>query len=323
MANTVTENTVSIKRRRERKLNNKETTSKSLRKRIYTYRYFYLMFLPVFIAFLIYNYIPMVGVLISFFDWGIFGPQEFVGFDNFRTLFQSNMFWRSFRNTLVISLANLFLSIFFSVGLALLVDEIIGTRFKKLTQTIIYIPHFLSWVVAASLFTMILSPQSGMINNVIKMFGGDPIYFLANDKWWTYIFLFINRWKETGWGTIIFIAAMTGIDQEMYEAAVIDGASRLQRVTNITLPSIKNTILVVFILNLAKVLNVFESVWVLQNAMVINVSDVIGTYVYRIGIENSDYGLSTAAGVFKSLISLVLITITNKVSKKINGEGIL
>lgn len=323
MANIATENAVSMKRERKRKPIKKETSSKSLGKRIYAHRYFYLMFLPVFIAFLIYNYIPMVGVLISFFDWGIFGPKEFVGFDNFLTLFQSNMFWRSFRNTLVISLANLFLSIFFSVGVALLVDEIIGTRFKKLTQTIIYIPHFLSWVVAASVFTMILSPQSGMINSIIKMFGGDPIYFLANENWWTPIFLFINRWKETGWGTIIFIAAMTGIDQEMYEAAVIDGASRVQRVLNITLPSIKNTILVVFILNLAKVLNVFEPVWVLQNSMVLNVSDVIGTYVYRIGIENSDYGLSTAAGVFKSIISLVLITATNKISKKINGEGIL
>lgn len=305
------------------KTNEKRIKRKKLLKQIYAYRYFYLMFLPVAIAFLIYNYIPMAGIAIAFFDWGIFGAQEFVGFDNFITLFQSNMFWRAFGNTLYISLFNLILSLICSVGLALLIDEVIGTKFKKLAQTVIYIPHFLSWVVVASVFTMILSPQDGIVNNIITMFGGDPVYFLANDKWWTPIFLFINRWKETGWGTIIFIAAMTGIDQEMYEAASIDGASRLQKVLKITLPAIKNTILIVFILNLAKVLNVFEPVWVLQNSMVLDTSDVIGTYVYRIGVENSDYGLSTAAGLFKSIISLVLVLVTNKISKKINGEGLL
>lgn len=307
----------------------KETTNsslikkKSLSARIYEYRYFYLMFAPIFILFLIFNYIPMIGIGISFFDWGLFGANEFVGFDNFKTLFQSNMFWRAFRNTLTISVTNLLLSMVFSVGLALIIDDLIGKKFKKFAQTVLYIPHFISWVVVASIFTMLLSPQSGVVNKIIEALGGDSVYFLVDKGWWTPIFLMINRWKETGWGTIIFIAALTGVDQEMYEAAKIDGAKRLQRIFYITLPSIQNTILIVFILNLAKVLNVFEPVLVLYNSSVLEVSDVIGTYVYRMGIINQDYGMSTAAGLFKSVVSLVLVTFANKFSKRINGEGIL
>ncbi|WP_243156242.1 ABC transporter permease subunit [Clostridium sp. C2-6-12] len=300
-----------------------ERNKTSLKTRIYQYRYFYLMFLPVFIAFLVFNYIPMVGILIAFFDWGLFGVNEFVGFDNFKTLFQSTAFIRAFGNTLYISLLNLVLGMICSVGLALLIDEVRGKHFKKLTQTIIYIPHFLSWVVIASVFSLILSPQDGIVNAFLGLFGVDSIYFLADEHWWTPVFLFIERWKGTGWGTIIFIAALSGVDPSMHEAATIDGATRFQRVLHITLPAIRNTILVVFILELAKVLNLFESVWVLQNAMVLDKADVIQTYVYRIGVENSDYGLSTAAGLFKSVISVVLVLITNKVSKKVTGEGII
>jgi len=298
-------------------------SKKSLGKRIYEYRYFYFMFLPVFILFLIFNYIPMVGIGISFYDWNIFGDKVFIGLENFRNLFQSNMFWRSFRNTLSLSFINLLLSMIFSVGLAVMLDDLVGKRFKKIVQTILYIPHFLSWVVVASIFTMFLSPQNGIVNKIIEAFGGNPIYFMVDKSWWTPIFLLINRWKETGWGTIIFIAALTGVDQEMYEAAKIDGATRLQRIKSITLPSIQNTILVVFVLNLAKVLNIFEPVLVLYNSSVYDVSDVIGTYVYRMGILNQDYGVSTAAGLFKSVVSLILVTASDKFSKKVNGEGIL
>lgn len=265
----------------------------------------------------------MVGIAISFYDWGIFGANEFVGFDNFKALFSSNLFWRSFRNTLFLSFTNLILSMVFSVGLAIMLDDLIGKRFKKFSQTVLYIPHFLSWVVVASIFTMFLSPQDGVINKIIEALGGKSIYFMVDESWWTAIFLLINRWKETGWGTIIFIAALSGVDQEMYEAAKIDGATRMNRIIFITIPAIQNTILVVFILNLAKVLNIFEPIFVLYNSSVLDVSDVIGTYVYRMGIINQDYGMSTAAGLFKSVISLILIIMSNKISKKIKGEGIL
>lgn len=299
-------------------------STKPLSKRIYQYRWFYVMFIPVFICILVFSYFPMVGILYSFTEYTPFTKvPKFIGLENFRTLFASKQFWRAFYNTLEISFVNLVLSIVFSVGLALLIDEIKPVKFKKLTQTVIYIPHFISWVVVASIFTMFLSPKNGIVNEIIKLFGGDPIYFLTKEQWWRPVFYIINRWKETGWGTIIFIAALAGVDMEQHEAARIDGAGHIQRVLYITLPSIAGTILVVFILNLAKVLNLFDSVWVLQNSMVLSVSDVIGTYVYRLGITSADYGLSTAAGLFKSVVSVVLVTLANKLSKKVNGEGIL
>lgn len=305
------------------KVENHEKGNVPLHIRIYHYRWFYVMFLPVFISILVFSYFPMVGVLYAFTEYSPFTKPVFIGLENFKTLFESPAFWRAFRNTLQISFTNLVFSMVFSVGLALLIDEISGMKFRKLTQTVVYIPHFISWVVVASIFTMFLSPKNGIVNQVITLFGGEPIYFLASDKWWRPVFYVINRWKETGWGTIIFIAALAGVDQEMHEAARIDGASRVQRIIYITLPAISGTILVVFILNLAKILNLFDSVWVLQNTMVTGVSDVIETFVYRLGITSADYGLSTAAGLFKSVVSVILVTLANRFSKKINGEGVL
>ena len=297
---------------------------KPLKTRIYKYRYMYLMYLPVFLVFLVFEYIPMAGILIAFTKYTPFTQiPEWIGLDNFRTLFGSSIFWRSVGNTIVISSVNIVLSITTCVGLALLIDEIKLVWFRKVVQSILYIPHFISWVVVASIFTMILSPQNGLINAVVETFGGEPIYFLADESWWRTCLWVIDRWKGIGWGTIIYIAALTSVDPELHEAATIDGANRVQRIWHITLPAIAPTILVVFIMDLAKILNIFESVWVLQNSAVLGVSDVIGTYVYRIGITNAQYGLSSAAGLFKSLISVTLVTLANRASKKIRGEGIL
>lgn len=300
------------------------TKSQKYLRKVKKYGPFYIMFLPVLIFLICFNYLPMLGIRIAFYDWGIMGPVEFLGFGNFQTLLKSSVFQRAFRNTLQLSLLNLILGMFFSVFFALLLNEVNNLGFKKLSQTILYLPHFLSWVVVASIFTMILSPDGGMINNIREtVFKKESIYFLTEGKMWRPIYLFINRWKETGWGTIIYLAALTGIDQELYEAASIDGAGKIKQTWYITLPSIMNTILVVFIMNLAKVLNVFESVFVLQNALVMDTSDVIGTYTYRLGLLSSDYGMSTAIGLFKSTVSLVLVTIANFLSKKIKGKGIL
>ncbi len=296
---------------------------KRLLRNIKKYRPFYFLFLPVFVLYLLFNYIPMIGIGISFFDWGMFGPVEFVGLQNFKDIFSSSMFWKAFRNTLVLSFSNLFIGMFFSVGLALLMNEIGRLRFKKLVQTVLYLPHFLSWVVVASIFYLILSPQGGIVNEFIKLLGGDPVYFMISEDWWTFIFLFVNRWKETGWGTIIFMAALTNVDPELYEASSIDGATRLKQTWHITLPAIQNVILVVFILNVAKVLNVFEPVLVMYNPIVYDISDVIGTYTYRMGLLNQNYGPATAVGLFKSVVSLVLVIFSNKMSKRIKGEGIL
>ena len=264
----------------------------------------YLMFLPVFLSLLVFHYFPIYGIKYAFTDYTPFKEPTWVGLANFEYLFSSKRFWQAFRNTVELSLVKLVLGMVFSVGLALLIDEVRSVGFRKVTQTIVYIPHFISWVVVASIFTLFLSPQSGMVNAIITSLGGEPIYFLASDKWWRVVFYLLNLWKETGWGTI-------------------DGAGHFQRVWYISIPAISVTILTVFILNLAKVLNLFDSVFVLQNDSVIKSSDVIGTYVYRLGITSADYGVSTAAGLFKSVISLVLITVANRLSKKMKGEGIL
>lgn len=304
--------------------NNKRLSKREkIMKNMVKYRYFYIMFLPVLVLLLLFNYLPMAGIRIAFYEWGLFGPVEFVGMENFQTIFKSNMFLRAFFNTLNLSFVNLILSMICSVGFALLLNEVKAIKFKKLTQTVLYLPHFLSWVVVASIFTMLLSPQGGIVNETIKAMGGEPIYFLVSEEWWTPVYLFINRWKETGWSTIIFMTALTAVDQEMYEAASIDGATRLKQTWYITIPAIQNTILVVFILNLAKVLNVFESVLVLYNPMVYDVADVIGTYTYRAGLLNADYGTATAVGLFKSIVSLILVALANYLSKRIKGEGIL
>ena len=292
--------------------------------RMYKYRYMYFMYLPVFLVFLVFNYIPMVGVLIAFTKYTPFTQiPEWIGFKNFEQLFVSDIFWRSVKNTLIISSVNIVLSITTCVGLALLIDEIKTIWFRKVVQSLLYIPHFISWVVVASIFNMILSPQDGLINGIIEAFGGETIYFLADSDWWRPCLWIIERWKTIGWGTIIYIAALTAVDNELHEAATIDGANRLQRIWHITLPAISPTILVVFIMDIAKILNIFEPVWVLQNDAVLPVSDVIGTYVYRIGITNAQYGVSAAAGLFKSVISVVLVVTANRISKKIKGEGIL
>lgn len=297
---------------------------KPLRVRFYKYRWMYLMYLPVFLVMLVFSYIPMAGIVIGFCNYTPFSVKpEFIGLKNFQTLFASALFWRSFKNTVLISSVNIVLGMTTCVGLALLIDEIKSVWFRKVVQSVIYIPHFISWVVVASIFTMLLSPTSGLINGVIEKLGGQAVYFLADEKWWRPMLWIIERWKGIGWGTIIYMAALTGVDQEMHEAARMDGATRLQRVLHITIPAISPTILVVFIMDLAKVLNIFEPVWVLQNPAVLSVSDVIGTYVYRIGITNAQYGLSTAAGLFKSIISVVLVTMANRASRKIRGEGIL
>ncbi len=290
---------------------------------IYHYRWFYLMFLPVAVSLFVFHYIPMYGIYYAFTDYTPFKEPTFVGWANFEYLFSSSRFWQAFRNTIQLSTVHLILGMVCSVGLALLIDEVTNLKFRKVVQTVVYLPHFISWVVVASIFTLFLSPQSGFVNAIISALGGTPIYFLASEKWWRICFYILNVWKETGWGTIIYIAALSGVDQEMYEAATIDGAGHLQKVRYISIPAISVTILTVFILNLSKVLNLFDSVFVLQNDSVIKTSDVIGTYVYRLGITSADYGTSTAAGLFKSVISLVLITFANWLSNKIKGEGIL
>ena len=313
----------------------------SVGSRMYKYRWFYLMFLPVVVVLGVFFYAPMFGIRYAFSTFKLkhittgVGPDYTTGLGNFKELFASETFHDAFRNTLTISIVNLILAMVCSVGVALLINEIQNAWGKKIVQTVLYLPHFLSWVVAASIFMLILSAGTdatgadvtnvGFVNAIMLKLGfiSEPIDFLTSTKTWRTVYYIMNRWKETGWGTIIYLAALSSISPDLYEAAEIDGAGRIKQTWYITLPALMNTILVVFILNLAKVMNIFESVFVLYNPLVYSVSDVIQTYTYRVGIGNNDYGYSTAIGLFKSVISLILVTFSDFVSKKIRGYGIV
>jgi len=300
-----------------------------LRQKLYNDRMYYLMFLPVLLFALVFNYAPMAGILLSFTKFkstSIDGPQ-WIGFDNFENLFvgiKADMFWGSFANTIFLSVTNLILATILTVIISLLLNELVSRKGRSFVQTILYLPHFMSWVVVASIFTILLSPSEGFINNILAFLGNpEPIYFLADEEWWTPIYLFINRWKETGWGTIIYLAALTTINPEQYEAAEVDGAGKLRQVLLITLPALTTTILIVFILNLGKVLNLFESVFVLQNPLVYDTSDVLTTFAYRVGFKDGNYGLGTAIDLFKSFIGLLLVLGTDALNRKIRGSSVL
>lgn len=307
-------------------------TSKSLKTRIYKYRGFYLMFLPVLVFAIIFFYLPMFGIRYAFTNYNGIKEPAFVAFDNFKKMFNMPGFWSAFTNTLEISIVKLVLTTFVAVVVSLFLNEIINIHFKKVVQTIIYLPHFLSWVVTASLFSLILAPSSfGLINTFLVKIGvidsNEMIYFLGSSKWWRGAYYIINLWKETGWQTVIFMATLAGMNMELYEAASIDGAGRWGKMRYITFPALANTILTVFILNLAKVMNLFESAFVLQNDAVLDTANVLETYIYYQSFNSGaipNYGYTTAVGLFKSLVGCVLVLICNQWSKKVrDGRGIV
>ena len=308
-----------------------EIRKKQLSLRIWNNRGYYLMFLPVLVFLIIMYYWPMLGVRYAFYDYKPVGTPAYVGFKHFQKMFATKDFWRAFTNTLELSIVRLIITNVSAVIVSLFLNEMKNLFAKKTLQTIIYLPHFMSWAVVASIFSLFLSPSStGMINGLLRdigILGPDDknIYFLANKAWWRPIFYFINIWKETGWGTIIFLATLSGINPELYEAADIDGASRMQKIRFVTLPALTNTIITVLILNLAKVLNMFEPVFVLYNSAVYDKSDVIATYIYRQTFMNKmpNYGYSTAVGLFRSLVGCVLVLLCNWLSKKTRGRGII
>ena len=304
---------------------------KPLGMRIWNNRGYYVMFLPVLIFVLIMHYWPMLGIRYSFYDYKPVGTPTYVGFAHFTKMFSTPAFWTSFKNTLELSIMKLLITTFASVVVSVFLNEMGNLLAKKTLQTLIYLPHFMSWAVVASIFSLLLSPSStGMVNGWLKDLGilaqaDRGIYFLAESSWWRPIFYIINIWKETGWGTIIFLATLSGINPELYEAADIDGATRMQKIWYVTMPALANTIITVLILNLAKVMNMFESVFVLYNNAVYDVSDVISTYIYRqtFAIALPNYGYTTAVGLFKSLVGGALVIICNYASKKTRGRGIV
>lgn len=295
------------------------------------YKGFYLLFLPVLVFTIVFHYLPMFGLWYAFTDYKGVRAPKFVGLENFEKMFAAPGFWTAFWNTLYLSIGKLLLTTFLAVLISLLLNEITCMPFKKTAQTIIYLPHFMSWVVAASIFALILSPsREGLVNSFLVKAGilpaGSEIYFLGNKSWWTPVYFLVNVWKETGWQTIIFLATLSNISPELYEAATMDGANRWDKMRYVTVPALANTIITVLILNLAKVMNLFESVFVMQNDAVVQQSDVLQTYIYTQTFNSGalpNYGYTTAVGIVKSLVGCFLVLVCNYASKKVRGRGII
>ena len=298
----------------------------TLRRRIYNHRYFYLLALPGVTFYLLFKLLPMWGQLLAFFNYspkkGIFG-SEFVGFKNFTDFFNNKYFGLMLRNTLVMSAMNLLFYFPIPILLALLINEARSVGFKRVVQTVVYMPHFLSWVVVAGLTFFVFSTDVGIINKFIVQTGGKAKSFLTDKHLFWWVILGQNIWKEAGWGTIVFLAAITQVDPGMYEAAIIDGASRMQQVVFITLPSIVPTIVTLFIIRLGSALDVsFEQVLLMKNALVREVAEVFDTYSYNVGIQQGNFSIAVTVNMFKSVVSMALVILSNKAIKAMGQEGI-
>ena len=284
-----------------------------------------LLVLPV-IYFIIFKYIPMSGIIIAFKNYNIFDgiwKSEWVGLDVFRRMFAMKDFGRALRNTLMLNLMDLIFSFPSPIILAIFLNELHNVAYKKISQTLLYLPHFMSWVIIGGIVNQLFATNTGMVNNIIVSLGGEPIPFLTNKWYWLVTYLFAGIWQSAGWNTILYMAAITGIDPNLYEAASVDGAGRLRKIFSITLPSIKSTIVVLLIMKVGQMMTIaFERPYVLGNALVTEFSDVISTFVYRIGIQGNQLSLGTAVGFFQSVIGLTLIVIANGVAKKSGENGI-
>ncbi|CAM3987882.1 ABC transporter permease subunit [Paenibacillus alkaliterrae] len=297
-----------------------------LGKRMFRDRYLYLLALPGLLFFLILKFVPMGGIVIAFQNYshyiGIL-KSPWVGFDHFIRLFTGDQFWLLLRNTMAISLLNLFFFFPLPIIISLLLNELRSNRYKRVIQTIIYLPHFLSWVIIVSLTFLMLSVSQGVINQVIEMAGYDKYPFLTEPKIFWLMLTLQSIWKDAGWGTIIFLAAMASVDPQLYEAAKMDGAGRLRSMWHVTLPAIRNVVVILFILQLGNIMDVgFEQVFLMGNGAVSNVAEVFETYVYRMGIQQGQFSFSTAVGLFKSAIGLILVVMANYMSKKMGEEGV-
>jgi len=290
------------------------------------HRWLYLMMVPSLIFFVVFMYWPLWNSQIAFKDFkpllGVEG-SPFIGFQHFVAFFKSFYFSQLITNTVIFSLMRLVFGIPLAIILALALYETCFNRFRGFVQTISYMPHFLSWVIMYGVLLVLLSPGSGMVNEAIKASGGEPIAFLTSPDWFRVVVIGSDIWKETGWGTIIYLAALMSLDQSLFEAAAVDGASRLQRIWHISLPGIAGVIVVVTLLRLGTILDGgFQQIFVLYSLPVYSVGDIIDTWVYRQGVLEFQFSLATAVGLFKGVIGLVLVVSANKLAKKLAGSGI-
>lgn len=283
------------------------------------------MFVPVILVLGIFCYAPMYGLIIAFKDYsivdGILG-SPWAGLKHFRTLFTAPSFSEVFTNTVKISFLRILFGFPAPIILSLLLNEIKCAWYKKTVQTVSYLPHFLSWVILSGILISFLSPTTGLVNQIITRLGGEAIYFVTDTDYFVPMLIATGIWQSAGWNTIIYIAAISNINPELYEASIVDGANRFRRVMHITLPGIAPIISIMFILNTGNLINAgFDQVFNMYNQAVYRVADIIDTYVYRRGIEQMQYSFSTAVGFFKNLISFSLVVTANIITRKINREG--
>ena len=290
------------------------------------YRELYLMLIPVIAYYVVFHYAPMYGAQIAFKDYkfnlGII-RSPWVGFEHFQYLFSLRSFKEIFRNTILISTYKLIFGFPAPIILAILLNELRIIPYKKAVQTISYLPHFLSWVILAAIFTQLLSPSTGAVNILLTKLGFDPIFFLGDKSWFRSVLVFTSVWKGVGWGSIIYLASIAGINPEIYEAAIVDGAGRMRRIWHVTLPGLTPVITILLIFAIGRLtLDDFDQIFNLYNPSVYSVGDVISTYTYRKGLIELQYSFSAAVGLFQNAISLVLIVIVNWVTKRFNEYGI-
>lgn len=298
----------------------------STKKYFWSNRYLYLLLLPCIIYFIVFNYIPLYGLILAFKDFkfskGILG-SAWVGLENFRYLFNLDTFYSVLKNSLFLSILRLILCFPIPILLTLALNEVPFFRFKRFLQTSLYLPYFISWVVIGGILVNLLSPSWGIVNGVIKAMGETPIFFLGKADYFRGLVVVSSIWKNAGWDTIIYLAAISSINPELFEAATIDGASRLQRIWYITLPGIRGTIVILLLLTVGNLMNNgFEQIYMLQNGSNLAVSEVFETYTYRLGIINGRLSFATTVGMFSSVVGFTLLLISNKFAKIMGEEGI-
>lgn len=289
-------------------------------------RYIYLLLLPGLLYFILFRYIPMFGLVLAFKDYSPFRgiwDSPWVGMEHFRTIFSDGEVLQVIRNTLYISFLQIAVAFPIPIVLALMLNEVRHSAYKRTIQSIVYLPHFLSWVIVVGMVTLFLRSEGLLNRALVSAFDIVPIPFLTHPNWFAPLIVLEVIWKEAGWGTVIFLAALAGIDPQLHEAAVLDGASRLQRIRDIVLPGLKPVIVILLILRLGNVLDTgFEQIFLMLNPFTIEVGNVLDTFVFFRGIQQGDYSFATAVGLFKGLVGLVLVVGANRLAKRWGHEGL-
>lgn len=286
----------------------------------------YLFLVPVLVYVAVFAYAPLYGIQIAFKDFvpslGIWG-SDWVGFKYFTQFFHSPQFWNYLKNTLILSIYGLIVGFPLPIALALILNDIKNSKCRRVAQTLSYMPHFISIVVLTGMLSAFFSPQSGFVNTIIKALGGQPIYFMGSPKWFAHMYVWSGVWQGMGWGSIIYLAALSGVAPELHESAMLDGASKLQRMRYIDLPSLYPTMAILLILQCGSIMSIgFDKVYLMQNSLNLSVSEVISTYTYKVGLLQKNFSYSAAIGLFNNVINFTILITVNRIVRKLSGSSL-